>query len=88
MHNLGLAFYKLQEYEKCVNCMAEAAEIYATKYSMWFWMGAATIKNFVLQSSAYFMKSSNKAILTGQAKVEQIDEKVSICIHSFTKLFK
>lgn len=39
MHNLGLAFYKLQEYEKSINCFSEATELYSDKFSMWFWMG-------------------------------------------------
>lgn len=47
MHNLGLAFYKLKEYEKSVNCFSEAVELYANKYSMWFWMGVATVKNYL-----------------------------------------
>ena len=39
LHNLGLAFYKLGEYEKAMNCFSEACEIFANKFSLWFWMG-------------------------------------------------
>lgn len=47
MHNLGLAFYKLQEYEKCMNCFSEASELYSDKYSMWFWMGVCCVKHYM-----------------------------------------
>lgn len=46
MNNLGLAFYKLKEYHKSMNCLSEAAELYSTRYSIWFWMGVWCVKNY------------------------------------------
>ena len=76
MHNLGLAFYKLKEYEKCVNCLSEASELYSNKFSMWFWMGSACIKNYVNQGGGYFMKNSSKTILLRRQQLQEVDAKI------------
>lgn len=76
MHNLGLAFYKLGEYEKSVNCLAEGCELYANKFSVWFWMGVACVKNYLTLSSTYLLKNTNKTILARRPIVAEIDEKL------------
>jgi tetratricopeptide (TPR) repeat protein len=82
MHNLGLAFYKLKEYEKSVNCFSEAVELYANKYSMWFWMGVATVKNYLNNCSTYMTKSDevnksfDKTILAKRPSMEEVDAKL------------
>lgn len=48
MHNLGLAFYKLQEYEKAMNCFSESNELYCDKHTMWFWMGVCSVKYYMI----------------------------------------
>lgn len=56
--------------------MSEACEIYAYKYSIWFWMGAACVKNYVIQGSSYFMKNNHKTILTKRPPLHELDEKI------------
>lgn len=48
MYNLGLAFYKLKEYKKCMNYLREVLKINCNKFSAWFWMGVCCVKYYCI----------------------------------------